>query len=347
MKKYNVLGVMSGTSCDGLDIAYASFFYENDHWKFELLEAKSYEYSSDFMVRLVHAHKDSLANIMELSVDFGTLTGNLINQFISEFGIDSNQLDAIASHGHTVLHAPEDGYTLQIGDGNVIKAVTDIKTIYDFRSMDVANGGQGAPLVPVGDQLLFNEYDYCLNIGGIANYSFEENGVRKAKDICFANMILNRLTQQLGKPFDDKGKIARAGKVNTELLADLLVLDFEGKSLAIEQYEKVIAPILLNYPDTVENVIATCTMYTAQKIAESIIEKSTVYITGGGAHNDYLVELIKEISQANIIIPPKELIEFKEAILFGFLGVLKMENIPNCLASVTRAKCDSVGGVVV
>lgn len=347
MEKYNVLGIMSGTSCDGLDIAYASFFYENDNWKFELLEAKSYEYSSELTNRLTDAHKDSLANIMELSADFGNLSGNLINQFIDEFTIDKSEVDAIASHGHTVLHAPQNGYTLQIGDGNVIKAITGIKTIYDFRSMDVANGGQGAPLVPVGDQLLFNKYDYCLNIGGIANYSFEENGIRKAKDICFANMILNRLTQQLGKPFDDKGKIARSGKVNTELLADLLVLDFDNQSLAIEQYDKVIAPILLNYPDTVENVIATCTMYTAQKIADSVKSKSSVYVTGGGAYNDYLVELIKEISQANIIIPSKELIEFKEAILFGFLGVLKMKNIPNCLASVTGAKCDSVGGVIV
>lgn len=338
---------MSGTSCDGLDIAYCSFIRENDIWSFKLLNSHSVNYNEELKQKLYESYNYSAAQLKKLDVDLGNYFGEEVNKFISKNQINKNDIDFIASHGHTIFHNPTEGYTLQIGNGNNIKAQTGITTIFDFRSMDVAHGGQGAPLVPIGDELLFSEYDYCINIGGIANTSFKQNETRKAFDICFANMALNPLANQLNLPYDDGGEIAKNNQINTKMLDELMKVNFDNLSLSTETYLSHIKPIVDAYKDSTENKIATLTEYTAQKIAQSITSKSKVLLTGGGALNIHLVNRVTELTSANIVVPVKEIIEFKEAIIFGFLGVLKMESIPNCLASVTGASKNNIGGIIV
>lgn len=338
---------MSGTSCDGLDIAYCSFNNENGKWGFKLLNFHSVNYNEELKQKLYESYNYSAPQLKKLDVDLGNYFGEEVNKFILKNEINKNDIDFIASHGHTIFHNPTEGYTLQIGNGNNIKAKTEITTIFDFRSMDVAHGGQGAPLVPIGDELLFSEYDYCINIGGIANTSFKQNGTRKAFDICFANMALNPLANQLNLPYDDGGEIAKNNQINTKMLDELMKVNFDNLSLSTETYLSHIKPIVDAYKDSIENKIATLTEYTTQKIVQSITSKSKVLLTGGGALNIHLVNRIKELTSANIVVPAKEIIEFKEAIIFGFLGVLKMENTPNCLASVTGASKNNIGGVIV
>lgn len=338
---------MSGTSCDGLDIAYCSFIRENGIWSFKLLNFHSVNYNEELKQKLYESYNYSATQLKKLDVDLGNYCGEEVNKFISKNEINKNDIDFIASHGHTIFHNPTEGYTLQIGNGNNIKAKTGITTIFDFRSMDVAHGGQGAPLVPIGDELLFSEYDYCINIGGIANTSFKENGTRNAFDICFANMALNPLANQLNLPYDDGGEIAKKSQINTKMLDELMQVNFDNLSLSTETYLSHIKPIVDAYKDSIENKIATLTEYTAQKIAQSITSRFKVLLTGGGALNTHLVNRITELTSANIVVPSKKIIEFKEAIIFGFLGVLKMKNIANCLSSITGASRDNIGGIIV
>lgn len=346
MKKntYNAIGLMSGTSCDGLDMVYCSFHFDKQ-WSYKILTAKMVDYSPEWIQKLRNAIHLSEEELTQFDSELGTYFGKETKQFIEENNL--TEIDFIASHGHTVFHKPEEGITVQIGNGKAIKEATQIPVINDFRSLDVANGGQGAPLVPVGDKLLFSQYDYCLNIGGIANVSHEENGIRKAYDVCFANMILNPLANELGLPFDRGGEIAKRGNLTTQLLNELMNLDFEKNSLGYEIYEKYILPILGKYFISNEDKITAVTHYLALSIAKLFPPHSSVLITGGGAFNTFLISLIKQNTTANLIQANQELIEYKEALIFAFLGVLKLENIPNCLSSVTGARKDVVGGVIV
>ena len=345
MKEYNAIGIMSGTSCDGLDLAFCRFVFESGNWSFQLKDSKMVEYSNEWKYKLRNAHTLNKEEIEELSIEFGQFIGQETCQFIKERKL--NNVDFVASHGHTVFHQPENGFTLQIGNGKAIKNRLNLPVINDFRTADVRAGGQGAPLVPIGDELLFSDYDFCVNIGGIANVSYQQNGVRKAQDICIANMALNPLALEMGHEFDDKGNLAKQGVVNPQLLWKLQELDFEGKSLGNEQYQGFLLPIVEKSNSIAETKLATVTEYIAQCIASFLTPKSKVLITGGGAYNEFLISKIKTYSQATIVSANKELIEFKEALIFAFLGVLKMENIPNCLSSVTGAKKDVVGGVLV
>jgi anhydro-N-acetylmuramic acid kinase len=338
---------MSGTSCDGLDIGYCSFEKKNEIWSFKLLQAQSIDYGNELKQKLYDSYNYSAIQLKKLDIDLGNYFGEEVAKFIKKNKLVSSKIDFIASHGHTIFHNPTEGYTLQIGNGNNIKAQTGIPTIFDFRSMDVAHGGQGAPLVPIGDELLFSEYEYCINIGGIVNTSFKENGVRKAFDVCFANMVLNPLANKLDLAFDKDGEIAKNNKINDQLLADLLNVDLNNISLSTETYLQYILPLINNSEDSIGIKIATVTEYMVHKIVGSIKPNTQVLLSGGGALNKYLVSRIIEQTSAKIIVPSKEIIEFKEAIIFGFLGVLKIENTPNCLASVTGASQDSIGGVVV
>lgn len=346
MCKYKVIGIMSGTSCDGLDIALCDFWKENNQWKYKLGACETFK-DDLFNTVLPNVYKLSANELIRLDHDFGKLIAQAINNFLIKNNVQTSEVDYICSHGHTVFHQPNKGYTLQIGNGNNIKAGTDIPTIFDFRSMDLALGGQGAPLVPIGDELLFHEYDICINLGGIANYSKNVNGKRMAEDICFVGMILNRLANELDLPYDDRGEIAKNNTFDPALLANLLALDFNGKSLAIESYETHIKPLIKNTSVSTEEKIATCTMYAASKISRILTPNAKVLVTGGGAYNNHLINLVRALSKANIIIPDSKLIEYKEALIFGFLGVLKLENIPNCLSSVTGATKDNIGGVIV
>jgi anhydro-N-acetylmuramic acid kinase len=250
---------MSGTSCDGLDIAYCSFKNENGKWNFNLLNSESIDYKSELKQKLYDSYNYSATQLKKLDIDLGNYFGDEVAKFIEKNKLNLSEIDFIASHGHTIFHNPGEGYTLQIGNGNNIKAKTSITTIFDFRSMDVSLGGQGAPLVPIGDELLFSEYDYCINIGGIANTSFNEKGIRKAFDICFANMGLNPLSNKLNLPFDRDGEIARNNTINIKLLNDLTSIDLKNISLSTETYLQYIEPIVLANSDTTENKITTIT----------------------------------------------------------------------------------------
>ena len=222
MKSYNVIGLMSGTSLDGVDIAFCKFVY-NEGWDYEIIDATTIKYPEDWEKRLYNLPESQAETLALTDIEFGQYLGKIVNDYISK---NNFSVDFISSHGHTVYHQPEKRLTLQIGDGPSIFAVTGLPVIYDFRSLDVALGGQGAPLVPIGDKLLFNEYYYCLNLGGIANISFEDKGRRIAFDICPVNQVINYLASECGKSFDDKGTIASKGRLNLRLLNMLNDLEY-------------------------------------------------------------------------------------------------------------------------
>jgi anhydro-N-acetylmuramic acid kinase len=348
MESYKAVGVMSGTSLDGLDIVLCKFS-NKDKWSFEILKSETIEYSNEWKNRLSNAPVVTGYDLSILHKEFGYFIGKSINDFLHETEF---KVDLIASHGHTVFHQPEKKLTLQIGDGHEIAAVTNILTISDFRSMDVALGGQGAPLVPIGDKLLFNNYDFCVNLGGFANISFEEKGQRLAYDICPANIILNYLANKLNYEYDKNGALGFLGKLDPELLNELNKLEYykkeHPKSLGKEWLIDTFIPVLEKSELSVKDKIRTVYEHIAQQTASAlnIKKQSTAFITGGGVHNKFLVNILKQKTKSEIIIPDKEIIEFKEAIIFALLGILKFENKINCLASVTGALRDSSGGII-
>lgn len=426
------VGVMSGTSVDGLDMALCGFdrrvkpagntesgrLYRTDssridksHWNFKILKAETFSYSgTSWPERLAEAETANGYALAEVHRDFGRFIGKAVKDFLTEakpaanppddpaaagnYSTDSSEDDTsnpeqpipvpspgnirntslyltkpdlIASHGHTIFHRPEKGVTLQIGDGAGIAAVTGVTTVSDFRRLDVALGGQGAPLVPIGDELLFGEYGYCLNLGGFANISFCESGKRVAFDICPANMGLNRLARHLGKDFDKGGGLAAAGKVDRELLEGLENLEFYRtggpRSLGKEWVDEVFMPVIEGSGATIEDKLRTLCEHIALRIAGVMTVKPShqditdrditgekefsMLVTGGGAKNNFLMRLISEkAGEVNTVIPDEKLIDFKEAVVFAFLGLLRIRNEVNCLASVTGAERDNCGGIV-
>jgi len=351
-ENYNVIGLMSGTSLDGLDMVFATFFYSTDNqWIFEIKAAKTVAYSLALKKQLVNSKQLSGLDLMLLNNKLGDFFGEEVNQFIVENAITKNNIDFVASHGHTVFHQPEQHLTTQIGSGAVLAATTGLTTISDFRTVDVALGGHGAPLVPIGDKLLFSDYHYCLNIGGIANVSFEHNNQRLAFDVCPANLVLNKLANEQGKQFDDGGEMARSGMVNEWLFHQLNALPFyrqqPPKSLGAEWVEANVLPLFNSSDIPTEDKLCTMVEHIANQLSLIFKEKNkSVLVTGGGAFNKFLMERINNYSANTIIVPEKRLVEFKEALIFAFLGVLRFRNELNCLASVTGAKKDSIGGSV-
>ena len=287
---------MSGTSLDGLDIVLCEFTLQSK-WNFSILKSKTIDYSKEWKDKLSSAPNLSGLDLIILHKQFGQYIGESILAFLKN---TDYKIDLIASHGHTVFHQPEKKLTLQIGDGNEIASTTGIKTISDFRSMDIALGGQGAPLVPIGDKLLFAEYDYCINIGGFANISFDKNDIRFAYDICPANIVLNSLANKLGYPFDKGGELGRLGKINNELLNELNNIDYYSKrypkSLGKEWLDIRFTPILNAFKISLEDQIRTIYEHIALQISSSVPNdnKYKILITGGGAYNTFLIELIKQ-----------------------------------------------------
>ena len=342
-KQHNVIGLMSGTSLDGVDLAFVSFYHDKS-WQYQLGVCQTIPYDEIWQKELKELHLKSTSEIKKYSKRYAIYLSQLLSDFINKYNL---QVDLICSHGHTVLHQPEKGITLQIGDGKVINTQLNIPVVCDFRTLDVELGGQGAPLVPIGDELLFSEYDYCLNLGGFSNYSFSNDGLRLAYDICPVNIVLNEYASKLGKQFDKEGRIAKTGKINNELLRELNCISYykklPPKSLGKEWLEKDFLPILKKYNDSVPNIIRTAVEHIAIQIADCI-KSGQCLVTGGGALNTFLMQRIAANSRANFILGNKKLIEYKEALIFGFLGVLNRENQINCLASVTGAKRNSIVG---
>ena len=348
MKSYKAIGIMSGTSLDGLDIVFCHFTFQKN-WKFELIKSITIDYSKHWKEKLAEAPFLNGYELTKFHKQYGKFIGDSVNQFIKNSDF---QADLVASHGHTIFHQPDKKLTLQIGDGYEIATTTEITTICDFRSLDIALGGQGAPLVPIGDELLFSDYNYCLNIGGFANISFNNNGNRCAYDIGPANIILNYLTNKLGHDYDKNGALGLLGKTNTELLEKLNSLEYYSnsfpKSLGREWLDSEFIPVLDKTEASLHDKLRTVYEHIAIQISKALNSdgQSKTLVTGGGAYNKLLINLTKQKTKSQLVIPNKELIDYKEAIIFALLGVLKLENEVNCLASVTGAKKDSSSGVI-
>jgi anhydro-N-acetylmuramic acid kinase len=347
---YNIIGVMSGTSLDGIDLAHINFTIKNSKWNYQILESETISYSENWLNKLKVAVSFSEEKLIELNEDYTELLGEIVKSFIDNYQIKN--LDAVCSHGHTILHQPQNGFTLQIGNLPKIAAIIQEKVVCDFRVQDVNLGGQGAPLVPIGDRILFSEYDYCLNLGGFSNVSFEDNSKRIAFDISPVNTVLNFYANKLGLDYDDKGKIARSGKVNSDLLNELNALDYYKKSfpksLGFEFVKEIVLPLIEKYPLSIEDKMHTFTEHIALQTSLALPKKEgKILITGGGAYNEFLIERMQfHLPKIQIIIPDNKTLEFKEALIFALLGVLKLRNEINVLSSVTGAKMDHSTGVI-
>lgn len=346
----SVIGLMSGTSLDGLDIAHCEF-NRNEYGKYDykITVAETIPYSEEWKHRLSTLETGSAYDFVKTNADLGKYIGIQVRSFIDENNL---QPCLIASHGHTIFHQPQLGFSSQIGDGNAILAQTGIPVVYDFRSLDVALGGQGAPLVPIGDQLLFSDYDFCLNLGGISNISYNLNGRRLAYDISLCNMPLNYLARQMGAEYDRDGEVARSGKVSQSLLDAMnnqsYFTEKGPKSLGKEWFTDVFQPMLIESSIPLKDKMRTMVEHIAYQITRDVqqLPKGKMLITGGGALNKFLVERMQQLTHHELHVPDKLLVNYKEALIFAFLGFLRINRGVNTLASVTGAPEDSCSGSI-
>ncbi|MEM8970207.1 MAG: anhydro-N-acetylmuramic acid kinase [Bacteroidota bacterium] len=354
--KYQVIGLMSGTSLDGLDMAYCEFSLEDGQWQFIIPVAETQPYNEVWQQKLGEITEVSGEELIFTDRDLGVWMGEAVKEFINKYQLKP---DFIASHGHTVFHQPEKGITYQMGNSFAIQAISEQTVIGQFRNYDVAIGGQGAPLVPIGDQLLFSDYDACLNLGGIANLSTQWQGKRIAYDIGTANMVMNYFAQQLGQSYDVGGQIAQQGEPNQSLLASLNQLPYYRqpfpKSLGYEWVHQEIIQPLEQENLSIADAITTALHHAAYQVAKDVntfADEKTgtfrVLVTGGGAFNVYFMDTIRKncSETVELVVPDKKTVAFKEALVFAFLGVLRVRNEINCLQSVTGAQYDHSAGVI-
>lgn len=355
IQEYKVVGMMSGTSLDGLDLAYCLFRVKDGHYSFSIEKATTVPYPADWQQRLGRLVNASGMELSQAHIELGRYMGREVRKFINTHQL---QPDLVASHGHTIFHQPQKGFSLQIGDGYALMLNSGCLVINDFRSLDVALGGQGAPLVPIGDELLFSQYDICLNLGGIANVSARHRQQRIAYDICPANMVLNHLSRQLSREYDEGGKLAAGGTLQPRLLEQLNELAYYRqlfpKSLGYEWVAEEVFPLLENQPVSPADLLHTFCHHIARQLRNALEplagkQDMSLLATGGGAYNDFLIALMRqELAPLNIsvVVPEKDIIEYKEALVFALLGVLRLRKEVNCLASVTGASRDSCSGQV-
>jgi anhydro-N-acetylmuramic acid kinase len=360
-KTYNCIGLMSGSSLDGLDIAFCRFEWDGKSIvEKKIQEAETIPFSEVWKTRLKNLPEQNALVFAKTDVYFGYYMGDLVNNFIKKHQIES--LDFIASHGHTIFHDPSRRYSIQIGNGAALAATTEKIVINEFRLQDVAHNGEGAPLAPLADFYLFPGFDFYMNIGGIANISANIADKWLAFDIAPANQIFNFLAQKLDLEFDSDGKIAESGTVNIELLEKLQNFDFYQnsypKSLANEWIGENVLPLFSN-DLSVKDQMATSVELLVQETKNAIerilknenFKKSDfkLLVSGGGAYNKFMIQsLVKELNKINISIsiPEDTTIQFKEAQLIALLGLLRLEEIPNSFPSVTGARKATINGAV-
>ena len=371
----DVVGLMSGTSLDGLDLCCVHFDYDGA-WRYRIVKAESVDYPAELREKLATAQSMSALDYARLHSDYGLYLGEQVRDFVARNGL---KVDLVASHGQTIFHQPGVRFTAQIGSGAGIAATCGIDTVCDFRTTDVALGGQGAPLVPIGDAVLFADYDYCLNLGGFSNISYAEDDSRAARwpggansvlscrvladkkgsvcaqgsprlayDISPVNYVLNHYAGKLGMAYDKDGATARSGRVCEELLKALNALPFYAqdgpKSLGREWVEAEVYPLIESFSLPVEDVLSTFVEHVAEQVARHV-RGGRVLVTGGGARNVYLVDRMRAAApQASFVVPDPLTIDFKEALIFALLGALYVADRPNCLSSVTGAAHDNIGG---
>ena len=348
---------MSGSSLDGLDIIFAELHSDGGNWSYQIREADCYPYTSEWKEKLSSSVHLNARDYLLLHSEYGHYLGQEVNRFIREKGIEF-QVGLIASHGHTSFHLPGQGMTAQLGDGAAIAAETGLPVVTDLRALDVAFGGQGAPIVPIGEQLLLKGYDLFLNLGGIANLSIAREGRPIAFDVCAANRVLNMLAGQAGKEYDAGGALAATGKVNEALLQELNSLPYFAlpypKSLANSFGTDEIYPVITRYNLTVPDALCTFTEHIVMQVAEAVHKHASpgphqMLVTGGGAFNTFLATRLHSILSAKgvtVVIPDEKLVNFKEALVMALIGVLRWRQEYNVMASVTGAKRDSIGGAV-
>lgn len=348
MSEYYVVGLMSGSSLDGLDICAVRFSEENTQWKFEIKDAICYEYPASFQQELRLLPDATALQLAEMHNRFARIQADYLQQFIKTFP-GAQHTDLIVSHGQTIFHQPEKMFTTQIGCGATLSALTGKTVVCDLRTYDVALGGQGAPLVPLGEKYLFPEYKSFLNIGGICNVSEHSDSGITAYDVCPGNTLLNLLALQYGKTYDNGGEIAGKGNISSALLAQLSSVTFYQKSgpksLGTEHLMRDWWSLIEESSLSVEDKTATVVEHIAIELGKVLNQKSTL-VTGGGALNTYLMERIVHHSTSEIIIPSGQIIEFKEALIIGFAGLMRFLGQNNCLSSVTGAQRDNMGGAV-
>ena len=352
MSYYSILGLMSGTSMDGLDIVHITFYLsKKNEWTFKIHNKKTYPYKIDTINKLKKSKNLSTIEILEFDKYLGKIFSNHINNFIKTNKINKKDIHAIGSHGHTVHHRPDIGFTQQIGCGDTIAFNTGINVVNNFRQKDIIANGQGAPLVPIGDKLLFiKKANAFLNIGGFVNICVIGKKII-AFDICPGNLPLNKVINKLGLDFDNKGILSSQGKINIKILHKLNSLKFydkkNPKSLGTEWLEKNFFPII-NKINSPEDQLRTIIEHIAIQVSNTFkkLNVKKIYITGGGALNEFLISRIKANTNVKIIIPNKTIINYKEAIIFGFLSVLFLRKEINCLADATGANKDTIGGVL-
>ena len=336
----NIIGLMSGTSLDGVDICLVSF-KKSDNTKFNIVYNKTFEYDKIWVKKLKESILLNKKQLNKLDIEYGTLLSDYIKEFIKEFSI--TRIDLISSHGHTIFHKPEKGITLQIGNGKTINKNTKIQVISDFRTQDVLFQGQGAPLVPIGDLNLFSNYKFCLNLGGFSNISVKDSSGIKAFDICPVNTVLNHYSNKLGYAYDKNGDLSKKGRVNIDLLNKLNKMSFYRKigpkSLGIEFVNSKVLPLIEKFSLKPEDVLITFIEHVSHQINRTIsgFSKNKMLITGGGTYNKTLIDSIKRKVKCELVVPEKKIIDFKEAMIFAYMGLLKSKGKINCLKSVTGA----------
>lgn len=356
--QYRAIGLMSGSSCDGLDIAFVTLEEARGIWQFEIVHADCIPYTALWKEKLLGATTLSALNFQLLHHEYGMYIGTVVNEFIERHALEY-KVQLIGSHGHTIFHQPLKGISIQAGSGAAIAAATGINVISDLRSMDTALNGQGAPLVPVGEQALFSDYDYCLNIGGISNVSMKKDGNWLAWDICAANRVLNALASIRNISFDDKGQIAASGKLNTALLTKLNALEYykhqPPKSLDNSFGDHEVLGIIQDAGIDTADALHTYCRHIAQQILYSLLpiqqhkDTAKMLVTGGGAFNDFLMHGIQEELKAiaiSLTIPDASVIKYKEALIMAFLAVLRWREEYTCYAESTGATRNSIGGAV-
>lgn len=345
--EYNVIGMMSGTSCDGIDLALVKF-YKNTDWQFEVLKTKTYSYSDFWKNLLNNAFYLKGKEIVNLNFQYSHYLSDLVLDFLSE--INAN-IDLLSMHGHTIWHNPVAGYTYQLGHGGVVASAIGIPVICDFRSQDVSLGGEGAPLVPIGEKYLFTDYNIFLNLGGFSNATIIEKGeIISAFDICPVNIILNYLTEKINLSYDNNGKLARTGLMINDLLSSLILINdtFKNHSLCREIVEKEFIPLIDKNLDKFEisDILRTFVEYIAMTISNVLPKNQKVLGTGGGAHNKFLIERLVDLYDGQIILPNNEIIDYKEAIIFAFLGLLRWLGLYNTSTKVTHSNKESCSGAI-
>ncbi|WP_345166479.1 anhydro-N-acetylmuramic acid kinase [Nibribacter koreensis] len=354
MATYHVIGIMSGTSLDGVDLAYCRFTYNEKNWIYKILNTETLPYTDVWLKRLSTLTEASAAEIIATDRAYGRYLGELVKNFV-----EANKLsvDFVSSHGHTIFHQPQLDITFQVGSGAYLAAAAGLPVVCDFRTLDIALGGQGAPLVPIGDKLLFSDYDFCLNLGGISNISQEGLDRRVAFDISCCNMLLNPLAEELGFAYDRNGELARQGQFQPDLFEKLNEASYFSaaypKSIGKEWADENSLKVLSHSKASTQDKLNTACHHIGYQVAQSVKQHASqahgrLLLTGGGAFNGFLVEQIQHYlgPEFEVVVPEPELVNFKEALIFAFLGVLRWRQETNCLKSVTGASQDNCGGAI-